>query len=126
MVPYLRAELNHEFGLGPESVDADTTGEMVGIHYPSIQADHPYLTKRVLLEFGGRNLTEPHEARTIQAYAAEGLRGRLRLIPEGPLLRGLRADYEGMQDMIFGKALAFGTVLERLRLLETEINRTGV
>ena len=218
VVPYFQAELNRDFGLGPESVEVDATGENVRIHYPSVHtAGHGYLKKSVLIEFGGRNLTEPHEAQTVHAYAAEGLptlafpeakvtvlspsrtfwekatlihaecgreslersvdrlsrhwydlalladhaigaramgedRGlleavvahkrvfykarhadydaclcsHLRLIPKGALLKGLRADYEGMQDRIFGKALVFEAVIERLRIMEGQINHFAI
>ena len=50
----------------------------------------------------------------------------LRLIPKGALLKGLRADYEGMQDMIFGKALVFEAVIERLRIMEGQINHFAI
>ena len=215
VVPYFRAELNRNFGLGPESVEVEATGETVRIHYPSVHATgHGYIQRSVLIEFGGRNQTEPHEAKTVSAFAAEGLptlafpeakvtvlspsrtfwekvtlihaecgreslersvdrlsrhwydlalladhaigakalgedrflltsvvahkrvfykakhadydaclSGHLRLIPKGALLKGLRADYEGMQDMIFGEALAFETVIERLRVLEAQVNQ---
>lgn len=216
VVPHFQTELNRDFGLGPESVVADATGETVRIHYPSVYTtEHGYLKKSVLIEFGGRNLTEPHDVQTVHAYAAEGLpalafpeakvmvlspsrtfwekatlihaecgrenlkrsvgrlsrhwydlallgdhaigakalsedrgllkavvahkrvfykakhadydaclTGHLRLIPEGALLEGLRADYRDMQDMIFGQALAFEDVIERLRALEAKINQT--
>jgi len=213
VVPYFRAELNHAFELGPESVEVDGAGENVRIHYPSVFAEHDYLKKSVLIEFGGRNLAEPQEPQTICSYAAVGLpslvfpeacvmvlspsrtfwekatlihaecgreslerrvdrlsrhwydlalladhaigtkalgedrclleavvrhkrvfyrakhadydaclAGKLRLVPKGALLKGLRADYEGMQDMIFGKVLAFEEVIKRLRALEAQIN----
>ena len=50
------------------------------------------------------------------------LQGRMRLIPKGQLLEGLRADYRGMQDMIHGEPLGFEEIIERLRALETRIN----
>ena len=215
VAPYFRAELNRDFGLEHESVEVDSAGETVLIHYPSVHtAGHDYLKKSVLIEFGGRNLTQPQEAQTVRTYTAEGLStlafpearvivlspsrtfwekatlihaecgresiersvgrlsrhwydlallanhpigakalgedrgllesvvahkrvfykakhanydaclsGHLRLIPKGVLLKGLQADYEGMQEMIFGKALAFEEVIGRLRTLEAQINR---
>ena len=50
------------------------------------------------------------------------LAGGIRLVPGEPLLRELQADYQGMQDMIYGQPLAFQEMMQRLRSLESRIN----
>jgi predicted nucleotidyltransferase component of viral defense system len=53
--------------------------------------------------------------------------GGLRLIPDEPLLKALRQDYQAMLDaqMFYGETLPFETIVERLRQLEAEINGVG-
>jgi hypothetical protein len=53
------------------------------------------------------------------------LTGKLCLIPESELLEALRQDYQAMLDakLFYGKQLAFDDIVERLKLLEVEINR---
>ncbi|OLE86069.1 MAG: hypothetical protein AUG07_03155 [Acidobacteria bacterium 13_1_20CM_2_60_10] len=52
------------------------------------------------------------------------LSGRLRLIPEKPLLDGLALDYEKMvaDGMFEGEPPDFGSIIARLDKLEKEIN----
>ncbi len=47
------------------------------------------------------------------------------LIPESELLDALRQDYQAMLDakLFYGEQLAFDNIVERLKLLEVEINR---
>ena len=59
--PYFLDEMNLESGSADPAVEVDETGEKLRIQYPSVLEDHGYLQKSVLVEFGGRNLTEPSE-----------------------------------------------------------------
>lgn len=44
----------------------------LSLHYPTVlPAGTPYIQRRVLLEFGGKNRIEPREQRTIRTYLAE-------------------------------------------------------
>jgi hypothetical protein len=51
-------------------------GEQVRIHYPSVFEEQPrrYMTANVLLEFGGRNITEPNEQHLVTPFIAEAVR----------------------------------------------------
>jgi hypothetical protein len=53
------------------------------------------------------------------------LSGQLRLVPQAGLLEALRQDYQAMQNaqMFYGAVLSFAEVVERLTVLEQEINR---
>ncbi|CAM3969798.1 hypothetical protein BOTU111921_03855 [Bordetella tumbae] len=52
--------------------------------------------------------------------------GGLRLIPDEMLMRALQRDYQTMLDaqMFYGESLDFQRVIERLSVLERDINRT--
>ncbi|MEF9895577.1 MAG: nucleotidyl transferase AbiEii/AbiGii toxin family protein [Clostridia bacterium] len=49
--------------------------------------------------------------------------GTMRLMPPQDCLIGLAADYEQMQDMLFGDKPSFGKVIETIARMEGEINR---
>ncbi len=53
------------------------------------------------------------------------LSGNLRLVPPDALLDGLRQDYQAMVNaqMFYGDILTFNGIMERLAILETEINQ---
>lgn len=46
----------------------------------------------------------------------------LKLVPHDNLQKKLRADYKAMNEMIFGEAPAFESIIKTINLLETEIN----
>lgn len=48
--------------------------------------------------------------------------GSIRLLPREDQVRSLRADYERMQPMFFATPPTFDAILERLRVLENQIN----
>ncbi|MEZ4270556.1 MAG: nucleotidyl transferase AbiEii/AbiGii toxin family protein [Myxococcota bacterium] len=74
VVPHLKELMAATFRNRKVQVDHDDTGEKVFINYGSVaSAGSGYLSDRVLLEFGGRNITEPNELKTITPYAAEFL-----------------------------------------------------
>lgn len=53
------------------------------------------------------------------------IRGTLRLLPGGEMLKALEADYRAMADMIFGRVPDFADIVARLAALEAEINGGG-
>lgn len=56
------------------------------------------------------------------ARYGEARPGTLRLVPHPELRAMLEADYEAMQEMIFGEPPSFAAILERLTAMEAEIN----
>jgi hypothetical protein len=69
IVPPLRSAMgNVVSGL---AIDASDDGEKVWVRYRSVYDDHGgYLREGVLLEFGGRNITEPSEQHRVTPYVA--------------------------------------------------------
>lgn len=51
--------------------------------------------------------------------------GTLRLVPPDSMMKSIRADYRAMRNMIFGGFIEFEVMMDRLRILEKEINSTG-
>ena len=51
--------------------------------------------------------------------------GTFRLVPPAHRLAALENDYRAMQEMFFGRPLSWAEIVERLRKLETVINRGG-
>lgn len=222
VMPYLEACLENELGHDVGGIEIDATGEELWVHYPTAldQADwvgvpDGYVKDAVLIEFGGRNITEPNETYEVRPDIAEYLpelempvasvsvlspertfwekatlmhvacnhgefkakvdrqsrhwydldclagqdigrramdnralltdvvkhkkvffhagyanydaclAGRLRLIPDEPALGALRTDYEAMvsSGMFIGEPSSFDAIIERLRALESAINR---
>jgi hypothetical protein len=56
------------------------------------------------------------------AHYADARPGTLRLVPHPQLRATLEADYAPMQEMIFGEPPSFASILERLTMVEAEIN----
>lgn len=53
-------------------INVDEQGEKLYFYYPSVfENNQNYLASNVLLEFGGRNITEPHESHVIKPYISE-------------------------------------------------------
>lgn len=67
--PSLRKILEQEFEGAELTVGPD--GESLAIIYPVATAAPGYMPQRVLVEFGGRNPTEPGEKRTVTTYMAK-------------------------------------------------------
>lgn len=65
LVPYLQTTVDNLVGKGVCLIDADDNGEKVWLKYPAVAAKMGYLRDEVLIEFGGRNPTEPNDARQI-------------------------------------------------------------
>lgn len=66
----LRVETEHELA----RVEVSKNGEEVRVYYPSVTGQKPgYLRDSVLIEFGGRNITEPNDEHQVRPYIAERL-----------------------------------------------------
>ncbi len=83
------------------------------------------LADRALLEDVVRHKTVFFNAS--YAHYDHCLDGRLRLVPDDDGLAGLRSDYDAMRraGIVGADAPGFGTLIERLRALEVEINQPG-
>lgn len=74
VVPHLIKMADEQFGAGKVRVEEDETGEKVRVYYETVlEASSPYLGSSVLVEFGGRNITEPSETREVRPYIAAEL-----------------------------------------------------
>ena len=72
VLPYFRTQIASEFEKDQCWVDIDENGEQMRVYYRSVlEGSGDYLCDSVLLEFGGRNITEPHEIHDIQPDIAE-------------------------------------------------------
>lgn len=70
--PFFEKTLTQEFGAHNCLVELKAEGEKLFVHYPSALAEKAeYLKSAVLIEFGGRNITEPNETVTIRPYIAD-------------------------------------------------------
>jgi Nucleotidyl transferase AbiEii toxin, Type IV TA system len=73
--PYFEKVLAQPFPAGSTSVEVSDDGEKLWIHYPSV-LDEPgqrYMAPNILIEFGGRNITEPNEQHIVRPYLADTL-----------------------------------------------------
>ena len=74
IVPYLKQQLCAEVESSQARVEANETAAEVRIYYPStIDPTSGYLRDSVLIEFGGRNITEPNTEHHVRPYIAEYL-----------------------------------------------------
>lgn len=70
--PYLESRLNDNFKSQAWNTSLSDDGEKLFIQYPSIfDSKDGYIGNVVLLEFGGRNITEPNQPGTISPYLSE-------------------------------------------------------
>ncbi len=70
--PGFEAALLAEFGQGAATVTIDgTDGDAMRIQYPSVFGTSTYLRESVLVEFGGRNTTEPNAEHVIRPDIAD-------------------------------------------------------
>jgi len=75
VVPRLYEALTREFGGEAVVPEVDEAGEKVKVFFPTALEQDAYIREAVLLEFGGRNLTDPCSVHTIKADIAESLEG---------------------------------------------------
>jgi hypothetical protein len=62
VVPHFKNSLIAEFGNVGYRIEASTDGELLRVHYPTVlEVPGDYMANSVLIEFGGRNITEPNE-----------------------------------------------------------------
>jgi hypothetical protein len=218
VVPFLRQVADDQSGTAACTVSRGDDGDAVTVGFPSaLRSPGAYLLPAVLVEFGGRNLTEPSEEHEVRPYLAptlptlefpvarpmvlraertfwekatlahekchrpdfvmgaerqsrhwydlamladhplgraalmdrdllrrvvehkkaffpsghaaydDCLAGGFRLVPDTRAIPVLRSDYEAMRagGMFYGPAPAFDKILERIRQLEREINRSA-
>lgn len=72
VAPHLRAKLQAE--VEGASLEVSDDGEEVRVYYPSaLDRAGDYLRESVLIEFGGRNITEPNAEHQLRPYIAERL-----------------------------------------------------
>lgn len=71
--PYFSALLDDLFGKNNCKIDLSDNGEKMRIYYPSVLEDirDDYLSNSILIEFGGRNITEPNQEHVIRPYLTD-------------------------------------------------------
>jgi hypothetical protein len=72
VVPHFQRTLAAEFDADAFQIEVSDNGEQMRVHYPSV-LDTPgdYVGNSVLIEFGGRNITEPNEKHEVWPDIAE-------------------------------------------------------
>lgn len=72
VAPYFHKKLSTEFGADSYRITISEDSEQLRVYYPSV-FDTPgsYIGNSVLVEFGGRNITEPNEEHEVQPDIAE-------------------------------------------------------
>ncbi len=73
VAPHLRQALQEEAGATVPPPEVDASGEKVRVFFPTALERDDYIKEWVLLEFGGRNLTEPSSLHRIKPDVAERL-----------------------------------------------------
>lgn len=72
VAPYFRGILVDQFAGKACEIEIGDKGEQLRLHYPStLDKGSGYVGNSVLIEFGGRNVTEPSESHAIRPYLVE-------------------------------------------------------
>ncbi len=72
VVPHFQKTLAAEFDAGAIQLEVSDDGEQLRVHYQTVlEAPGDYVGNSVLIEFGGRNITEPSEEREVRPDIAE-------------------------------------------------------
>lgn len=72
--PWLAEQLAAQLPGGGHSLELSDDGEQLKLYYPSALSERgSYLRDSVLLEFGGRNITEPNETHIVRPDVAAGI-----------------------------------------------------
>lgn len=72
VAPHFQRMLADEFDADAFQLEVSDDGEQMRVHYPSVlEAPGDYVGNSVLIEFGGRNITEPNEEREVRPDIAE-------------------------------------------------------
>ncbi len=74
VVPSMRKALITQFGPDFCRIELNEAGEHLRVHYPAaLESSGGYIGNSVLVEFGGRNITEPNELHEVRPNIAESL-----------------------------------------------------
>lgn len=74
VVPHFQGAADAAFGAGVVRLHVSDDGEQMRVYYPTVlEASGNYVGDSVLIEFGGRNITEPNEHHQVQPDIAEHL-----------------------------------------------------
>ena len=70
VAPHFESQVASEFGSTVCRIQVNENGEELRVHYPTAldASANGYVPHSVLLEFGGRNITEPNEEREVRPY----------------------------------------------------------
>jgi hypothetical protein len=72
VAPHFQKTLAAEFDAGAFRLEVSDDGEQLRVHYPTVlEAPGDYVGNSVLIEFGGRNITEPNEEHEVRPDIAE-------------------------------------------------------
>lgn len=72
VAPHFQKTLAAEFDAGAFQLEVSDDGEQLRVHYPTVlEAPGDYVGNSVLIEFGGRNITEPNEEHEVRPDIAE-------------------------------------------------------
>jgi hypothetical protein len=72
VAPHFQARLATEFSAKSHRIEVSDDGEQLRLHYPSVlEASTDYVGNSVLLEFGGRNITEPNQEHEVRPDIAQ-------------------------------------------------------
>ncbi len=72
IAPYFHTKLAGEFGVDSYRISISDDGEQLRLYYPSVfKTANNYIGNSVLVEFGGRNITEPNEEHEVQPDIAK-------------------------------------------------------
>jgi len=72
VAPYFERLLAEQFDRASCRVEVSDDGEQLRIHYPSVlDTSGGYVGNSVLVEFGGRNITEPSQVYELRPYVAD-------------------------------------------------------
>lgn len=72
VLPHFQRTLAAEFDTDAFQLEVSDDGEQLRVHYPTVlEAPGDYVGNSVLIEFGGRNITEPNEEHEVQPDIAE-------------------------------------------------------
>lgn len=72
VAPHFQRMLAAEFDADAFRLEVSEDGEQLRVHYPTVlEAPGDYVGNSVLIEFGGRNITEPNEEHVVRPDIAE-------------------------------------------------------
>lgn len=72
VVPHFHAAIDQQFDSNSLRIEVSDDGEQMRIHYPTtLETPGDYVGNSVLVEFGGRNITEPNEQHEIKPDIAD-------------------------------------------------------